>query len=196
MTDKKTTDKKIVIRTADISDAPMLLDIYSFYVENTAITFEYEVPTLEEFEERVKDTLKKYPYLVAEMDGRIVGYSYVGAFKSRAAYDWAVETTVYVHKDYKGIGIGKSLYEAIESITRKQNILNLEACIAYPAEGAEDAYLTKDSVLFHEKMGYRMVGEFCKCGYKFDKWYNMVWMEKHLGEHKVPQPPIILFSNF
>lgn len=196
MTDKKTTDKKIVIRTADISDAPMLLDIYSFYVENTAITFEYEVPTLEEFEERVKDTLKKYPYLVAEMDGRIVGYSYVGAFKSRAAYDWAVETTVYVHKDYKGMGIGKSLYEAIESITRKQNILNLEACIAYPAEGAEDAYLTKDSVLFHEKMGYRMVGEFCKCGYKFDKWYNMVWMEKHLGEHKVPQPPIILFSNF
>lgn len=196
MTDKKTTDKKIVIRTADISDAPKLLDIYSFYVENTAITFEYEVPTLEEFEERVKDTLKKYPYLVAEMDGRIVGYSYVGAFKSRAAYDWAVETTVYVHKDYKGMGIGKSLYEAIESITRKQNILNLEACIAYPAEGAEDAYLTKDSVLFHEKMGYRMVGEFCKCGYKFDKWYNMVWMEKHLGEHKVPQPPIILFSNF
>ena len=185
--------KNIEIRVATEADAEKLLKIYTYYVENTAITFDYEVPTLEEFAGRITETLKKYPYLVAIAEGEIVGYAYVNPFKNRAAYDWAVETTVYVQKDKKGLGIGKVLYLKLEEILAKQNILNMEACIAYTE--IEDEYLTNASVRFHEKLGYRMVGEFKKCGYKFNRWYNMVWMEKHIGEHREVQEKVKLFSE-
>lgn len=172
----------VKIRTATPADAAELLKIYAPYVENTAITFEYEIPTVQEFEGRIRNVLKKFPYLVAELDGEIVGYAYVSPFHERAAYQWGVETTVYVRGDKKKHGIGKALYEALEKILALQNILNLNACIGYPK--VEDEHLTKNSVQFHERMGYRFVGEFYKCGYKFGRWYNMVWMEKHIGEHK------------
>lgn len=184
----------IKIRLAKTDDIPELLKIYSYYVEKTAITFEYTTPSQEEFENRMSHILKKYPYLVAEIDGQIVGYSYASAFHERAAYEWAAEATVYVHKDCKKMGIGRKMYEVLEQILKRQNILNMEACIAYPSE-TEDEYLTFDSVKFHEKMGYRMVGEFQKCGYKFEKWYGMVWMEKHIGEHRIPTSPVIPFGN-
>lgn len=89
-------DSEITIRTAAIEDAQALLDIYAYYVEETAITYEYDVPSLAEFESRIAHTLEKYPYLVAEMDGKIVGYSYAGAFHPRAAYHWGAEMTVYL----------------------------------------------------------------------------------------------------
>ncbi|MFW5646369.1 GNAT family N-acetyltransferase [Acetivibrio ethanolgignens] len=181
------------IRVATEEDARELLEMYSYYVTSTAITFEYEVPSVEEFAGRICHVLEKYPYLVAASEGKIVGYAYVSPFKARAAYDWAVETSIYVHKDKKAMGIGKGLYEELEKILKKQNILNLEACIAYP--DTEDEYLTKDSVKFHEKLGYRMVGEFHQCGYKFNRWYNMVWMEKHIGEHKEGQEPVKRFGE-
>lgn len=85
----------IKIRTVTENDAEQLLEIYAPYVEKTAITFEYEVPSVEEFKSRIKRTLKKYPYFVTESDGKIVGYAYDGEFKERAAYDWAVETSIY-----------------------------------------------------------------------------------------------------
>ena len=91
-----------------------------------------------------------------------------------------------VDESARGQGIGKALYEALEKILALQNILNLNACIGYPE--LEDEHLTKNSVQFHERMGYRFVGEFYKCGYKFGRWYNMVWMEKHIGEH--PDVPL------
>lgn len=185
--------KNIRIRIATVDDAAELLAIYAYYVTNTAITFEYDVPTKEEFESRISNTLEKYPYLVAELDEKIVGYAYAGTFKARAAYQWSVETSIYVHKYYKHMGIGKVLYEALENILKSQNILNVNACIAYPPQ--EDAYLTKDSVNFHEKLGYRLVGEFHKSGYKFNRWYNMVWMEKFIGEHVENQPEVIEFSD-
>jgi len=184
---------EISLRIATPLDAADLLEIYAYYVEHTAITFEYTVPSLEEFEERIRHTLQRYPYIVAEEKGHIIGYVYAGAFKSRAAYDWCVETSIYVHKDHKKRGLGKLLYEALERILKAQNILNLNACIAYSAK--EDAFLTKDSVFFHEKMGYRMVGEFHQCGYKVGRWYNMVWMEKMVGEHLDHQPPVIPFPD-
>lgn len=79
-------------------------------------------------------------------------------------------------------GIGRRLYEELENILKQQGILNVNACIAYPQ--VKDEYLTKDSVLFHEKLGYTMVGIFHQCGYKFHRWYDMVWMEKFIGEHR------------
>jgi len=169
------------IRIATKEDAKELLAIYAPYVEKTAITFEYDVPTVEEFERRIVHTLEKYPYLVAENDGEILGYAYAGTFYGRAAYDWCVETTVYVRENQKKNGIGKQLYSELENILRKQNVLNLYACVAYTK--IEDEYLTKNSVRFHEHLGYRLIGEFRKCGYKFGRWYDMVWMEKYIGEH-------------
>lgn len=183
----------ISIRVAQVQDAPKLAAIYAPYVRNTAITFEYEVPSAEEFAERIERTLKRYPYLAAEADGEIVGYAYAGPFHERAVYRWAVETSIYVQQDKRGMGIGKALYDSLEAVLRAQNIVNLNACIASPR--TEDEHLTRASILFHERMGYRMVGEFNQCGYKFRRWYNMVWMEKMIGEHLEDQPDVIWFSD-
>ena len=168
----------MLIRSAATEDADRLLEIYSYYVENTAISFEYETPSLEEFRGRISQTLEKYPYLVAEEDGLIQGYSYAGVFKGRAAYDHCCEVTIYLDRDSKGKGYGRALYEALEDALKKQGILNLYACIGDPI--VEDEYLTKDSEKFHQHMGYTKVGEFHKCGYKFGRWYNMIWMEKFI----------------
>ena len=183
----------ITIRPAKKEDAAELLAIYTPYVKQTAITFEYEVPSIQEFAKRITDTVQKYPYFVAECGSELVGYAYAGPFKERAAYDWAVETSIYVKMDRRQLGIGKKLYEALEAALQKQGILNVNACIAYPK--TEDEHLTKDSVYFHEKCGYTMVGKFHSCGYKFDRWYDMVWMEKMIGEHKSPQEPVRWFPE-
>ncbi len=181
----------ITIRTAKKSDAAELLRIYAPYVKETAITFEYDVPSEQEFAERIAKTMEKYPYLAAEIDGTLVGYAYAGAFHARAAYDWAVETSIYVDRNRKRQGIGEHLYQALEDRLKAMGIVNLNACIAYPRE--KDPYLTADSVRFHETLGYRLVGRFDSCGYKFDRWYDMVWMEKHIGRHTRPQPPVRWF---
>ena len=184
---------KPTIRVATIDDAQELLNIYAPYVMKTAITFEYDVPGIREFEARIADTQEKYPYLVAEYDGEILGYACTHAFHERAAYGWSVETTIYLREDKTRLGIGGMLYEALERISRAQNILNMNACIGYPE--TEDEHLTLNSVRFHEHMGYRMVGTFHNCGYKFDNWYHMVWMEKIIGKHGSPPPPVIPFSD-
>lgn len=182
-----------MIRIATEQDAERLLKIYAYYVEHTAITFEYEVPSVEEFKRRIRKTLSRYPYLVLECDGEIMGYAYAGAFKERKAYDWAVETTIYIDKDARKKGLGKELYQALEKALALQNVINLNACIAYPA--AEDEYLTKNSVQYHEHLGYRLAGEFHKCGYKFGRWYNMVWMEKCISSHPDHPLPVKRFEE-
>lgn len=171
----------VQIRVARLTDAPELVNIYAPYVKKTVISFEYEVPTVDEFRDRMANTLKKYPYIVAERQQQIVGYAYVGPFKGRQAYDWSVETSIYVATDERHHGVGKKLYEALENICRTMGILNMNACIGYPEK--EDQYLTKNSAEFHAHLGYRMVGEFHQCGYKFGRWYDMVWMEKIIGQH-------------
>ena len=183
----------LLIRFAKMEDAEELLALYTPYVTDTVITFEYEVPSLEEFKDRMRQTMKKYPYLVAEQNGEILGYSCAGAFKGRAAYDWAVETSIYVDENVKHKGVGRKLHEALETVLKEQGILNMEACIGYPE--VEDEYLDKNSVNFHAHMGYRMIGEFKKCGYKFNRWYDMVWMEKMIGEHSKNQKEVILFRE-
>ena len=116
---------KLQIRVATKEDAEALLAIYAPYVEKTAITFEYEVPSIEEFRCRIQETLKKYPYLVAEKNRRIVGYAYASCFKNRAAYDWCVETSIYVNYDLKRCGIGKKLYLALEKALKAQHFKRL-----------------------------------------------------------------------
>ena len=171
-----------MIRSATEKDAPRLLEIYSYYVENTAITFEYEIPSLEDFQGRIRHTLARYPYLVFEENGIVLGYAYAGVFKNRAAYDRSCEVSVYVDHTAAGQGYGRKLYEALEAELASQGILNLYACIAHPI--IEDEYLTKNSEQFHQHLGYTKVGEFHQCGYKFNRWYNMIWMEKIIGDHQ------------
>lgn len=191
--EEKNMNETIKLRTARPDDAEELLKIYAPYVENTAITFEYEVPSVAEFRARIENTLKKYPYIVAERDGELLGYAYTGPFKSRAAYNWAAETSIYVKESQKGLGLGRKLYEAIETISRMQNILNLNACIAYPK--VDDEYLTKNSAKFHEHLGFKYVGEFHDCAYKFGRWYNMIWMEISLGEHMAVPAAVVAFCD-
>lgn len=170
------------IRNASIEDAERILEIYAYYVKNTAITFEYDVPTLEEFQDRIKNIRKRYPYLVIERDGIIQGYAYAGTFVGRAAYDWSCETTIYLDHNAQKRGMGRKIYEALEDRLRQMGILNLYACIGYPEQ--EDEYLNRNSADFHAHLGFKKAGEFHKCGYKFGRWYNMIWMEKIIGEHQ------------
>lgn len=159
-----------------------MLAIYAPYVQQTAITFEYDVPTLDDFRQRLQKVQSRYPWVVAEEDGRIVGYAYASAFKERAAYQWAVETSIYVDGSMKRCGIGRLLHDALEERLKAQGILNMNACISYIVP--EDEYLTLDSVRFHERLGYQKVAHFHQCGKKFGRWYDMIWMEKMIGEHK------------
>jgi Sortase and related acyltransferases len=181
------------IRMATIADAKEILEIYAPYVKNTAITFEYDVPSLEVFADRMRKILKKYPYIVALDHHQIIGFAYASAFKERAAYDWTVETTIYIRQDYRGKGIGKKLYLTLEGILKRQNVLNLNACIAYTS--IENEILTNASTYFHERLGYRKVAHFTKCGYKFGTWYDVIWMEKMIGEHSTNPKPFIPISE-
>ena len=132
-------EEALLLRAAAPEDAAALLAIYAPYVTDTAITFEYDVPSEAEFAERIRRTLERYPYLVAERGGVCVGYAYAGAFKERAAYAWGVETSIYVRRTERRTGVGGKLYAALEEILRMQNVLNLNACIAVPAQ--PDRYL-------------------------------------------------------
>ena len=174
------------IRIAKPEDAKELLNIYKYYVENTTITFEYETPTVEEFENRIKNTLIKYPYIVAEENNKIYGYAYASSFKERRAYDWCVETSIYVKANNSRSGIGTLLYTELEKILKLQNIINLNACIAYPNKRSEN---------FHKKFGYKTVAHFTKCGYKLGQWSDMIWMEKFIGEHVSNPKEVTFFSE-
>ena len=183
----------IAVRNAALEDAERILEIYDHYVKNTAITFEYETPSLKEFKERMERTMQKYPYLVILRDGRIEGYAYAGPFVGRAAYDWSCEMTVYLDHRAQKCGMGRTIYEALERALHDMGILNLYACIGYPEN--DDEYLTSNSADFHAHLGFVKVGEFHKCGYKFDRWYNMIWMEKIIGEHTTASPSIICYPD-
>lgn len=172
----------ISIRFARQEDAKELLKIYAYYVTDTAISFETEVPSEEEFKLRIEEVLKSYPFIVACKDDEILGYAYLHSFVGRKAYELSAETTIYLNQDKKKMGIGKKLYSVLEDIAKAQNITNLYSCIGYVDK--EDEYLNNNSVQFHEHIGFRMVGKFENCGHKFGRWYHMVWMEKIIGEHK------------
>ena len=171
----------IIIRNATPADAEAIREIYAPYVTDTAITFEYDVPSAEEMRRRMEKVQKKYPWLVAEEDGKVVGYAYASPFKERAAYQWAVETSLYINRNAKRKGIGTQLHNALEAALKTQGILNMNACISYVEP--EDEHLTWDSVHFHQRMGYTKVAHFHLCGKKFARWYDMIWMEKLIGNH-------------
>lgn len=183
----------LIVRDAVMADAQRILEIYDYYVKNTAITFEYDTPSAGEFKARMERTMRRYPYLVIAEDDAVQGFAYAGPFIGRAAYDWSCELTVYLDHAARKRGMGRILYEALEARLRDMGILNLYACIGYPE--VNDEYLTTNSADFHTHMGFVKAGEFHKCGYKFGRWYSMIWMEKMIGAHSARQAPVVRYPE-
>ena len=184
---------KMEIRLATVEDAEAILAIYAPYVRNTAVTFEYDVPEIREFRSRVENTLNNYPYLVATEEGKIVGYAYAGPFGKRAAYQHSAEMSIYLDERCRQRGIGSRLYRELEKRLLRQNVFNVYAGVT-ASERKNDAFVTDASIRFHEKTGYRRIGEYHLCGYKFDQWYSVVWLGKELGNRPEKPAPFIPFS--
>ena len=183
----------ITVRDARFEDAPRLLEIYGYYVKNTAISFEIDMPSPEEFKNRMRDIKHHYPYLVIENDGLIEGYAYAHLFVGREAYSYSAETTIYLDHDSQGLGYGKKLYEEHEKRLAQMGITNLYACIGVTSN--EDTYLTNNSRDFHSHIGYKCVGVFENCGRKFGRWYDMIWMEKLIGDHAEAPDPVKWYEH-
>ena len=158
-----------MIRAATLQDVPAILDIYRPFILNTAITFEYDVPTLAEFEQRFLSITKEHPWLVWEENGKVLGYAYAEKTFTRAAYQWAADLAIYLAPEAQGKGIGRKLYKAVEDIIRKQGY---HLCYGVVTSA------NKKSCAFHEAMGYVKRAEFPDCGYKFGNWYGTIWYEK------------------
>lgn len=184
---------EIIIRSARPEDAAALLAIYAPYVENTAISFEYEAPSLEDFRARVTHCLEKYPYLVAESEGKILGYAYAGAFHARKAYQWNAEVSIYLSPAAQGRGLGRKLYAAIVDALRDMGIIDVYAIVASPAK--EDEYLSHASELFHRHMGFETVAKLENCGHKFGRWYDVLWMKKTIGQRSDSPSDIIPYHK-
>ena len=167
------------IRLATRDDAAAILAIYGPYIANTAITFDEEIPTEEEYREKIAHVLENYPFLAAEEGGEIIGYAYASPFRPREAYRFTAETSIYVKPEYKGSGVGRALYRELERLLAKQNVHTAYACITC-TDREEDEHLPEGSIPFHEKVGYDYICEMNDCGYKFGKWYSIVWMGKEL----------------
>ena len=172
-------ENSLFIRDARITDAERLLEIYAHYVLNTAVSFEYTVPSLSEFAERIRKTKEKYPYLVCENGHTVIGYAYAGPYIPREANAWTAAASIYVDQAYRRRGAGSLLYEALEERLRRQGIVNLLAGAAYCEQ--EDQYLSHDSFLFHLKMGFVQAARMPGIGKKFGRWYDLLWMQKKIG---------------
>jgi len=166
-----------MLRIATEADVPAILDIYTPYITDTTITFEYEIPTLEEFTHRFRTITRDFPWLVWEEQGKILGYAYACRPFERAAYSWCAEPSIYLTSAAQGRGIGKKLYTALEGLLEMQGYQVLLALIT----GENFA-----SVRFHEKLGYAFAGELKTSGYKFGRWLSVFWMEKRV---KIVQNP-------
>ena len=166
----------IKIRSATPNDAAAIWSIYRYYVEHTAISFEITMPTQEQIRQRIEKVLCGFPYLVAELNGKVIGYAYAGHFIPREAYYHCAEVSIYISRENHRSGIGRMLYDALIGQLRDQGITQIYACIGVPE--IEDEYLTNNSAQFHAHMGFREVGRFCNSGKKFDRFYHMIWMEK------------------
>ncbi len=163
-----------MIRTATPADAGALLAIYAAYIDHTAITFEYEAPPLEEFAGRIRTVLAQLPWLVHEHDGRVTGYAYASKHRDRVAYQWSVETSVYIHPDCHRQGIARALYEALFALLRRQGYYNAYAGITLPNSKSER---------FHRSMGFAPVGVYQKVGYKLGQWHDVGWYHLTLQPH-------------
>lgn len=193
MNTKAEEKTNVTIRAAVIGDAPEVLDIYGYYVQHTAITYEYDIPSLTEFQERMRHILEKYPYLVALKGERIIGYAYASPYHPRAAYGWNAEMTIYLDHNERGHNVGQRLYTLLEQILQEQGIVNAVALITPPMTKDDEAVYA--SMHFHEKMGYELAGRIENSGYKFERWFDTITMQKQLNTPVSPMPSIKSFEE-
>ena len=171
-----------LIRITTAADAVSILDIYAPYIEKTSYTFETEVPTINSFKERINFYLQNWPWLVCEIEGAVAGYAYGGRHRERTAYQWSIESSVYVHDGYQRMGVAKALYTALIDILKLQGFRNLYAVINLPND---------KSVAFHEKSGFEYFATYKNVGYKLGRWKNVGWWQLPLNEYSAdPEPPI------
>jgi L-amino acid N-acyltransferase YncA len=167
------------IRTADVNDAEVMLGIYRPFVLETAISFETETPSLEEFQKRITEISENFPWLVLEQEGKLIAYAYASPFKSRCAYSWSVESTVYVHKDFQRKGLGKQLYLELIDRLKEQGVVNIIGGIALPNNA---------SVGLHESLGFKQVAQFKDVGFKLGKWWDVGYWQLQLQKPNMPEP--------
>lgn len=164
----------LTIRLVHPEDYSGILDIYAPYIQHTAISFEYKVPSFLDFSMRIEEVLAFHPWLVAEINDQIIGYAYAGKHRARKAYQWSAESSVYIAENYHGKGIGKVLYQTLFQVLRLQGIVNVYAGITLPNIKSES---------FHKAMGFTPVGIYHAVGYKFEKWHDVLWMEMSFRNH-------------
>lgn len=162
-----------LIRAAIFSDAPALLSIYRPFVESTAVSFETVVPTVEEFAARVARSLAGWQWLVAERDGRCVGYAYGTSHRERAAYRWSVEVSAYVHPAHHREGIGRALYQELFRDLAGKGFCNAFAGITLPNDA---------SAALHRSLGFEPIGTFKSIGRKFGRWHDVAWFQRMLRD--------------
>jgi L-amino acid N-acyltransferase YncA len=168
------------IRLAEESDADAIAAIYRPIVESTAISFETVAPDRDEIAHRLAGTLPSHPWLVCEMGGRVAGYAYATRHRVRGAYQWSVDTSVYVDHAYRGAGVGRGLYQSLFGILAAQGFFNAFAGIALPNSA---------SVGLHEAMGFALLGVYRRVGFKFGEWRDVGWWQLTLKAHE--EPPAI-----
>lgn len=176
---------ELTVREASEKDVPRLLEIYGPYVTDTVISFEYEIPSREDFAARLERIQERYPYLVCEEEGQIIGYAYADTYMIRPAYDWCVEVSIYVDRDRRGRGAGRELYAALFERLKKMHVRNLYAVITSENE---------KSIAFHGKMGFEPFAVFEKVGYKHGRWLDVTWMQLFLGEHE-EEPEAVIWAG-
>jgi phosphinothricin acetyltransferase len=163
----------LMIRDARASDAKALLDIYRPFVTDTAVSFELEPPTVAEFEARIAAAQSRWSWLVGERNGQIAGYAYASAFRTRAAYQWTVETSAYVDPAHRGQGVARALYLRLFEVLIAKGYCNAYAGIALPNDA---------SIAFHKSFGFTSVGVFHRGGWKFGTWHDISWWEVQLQD--------------
>ena len=163
------------IRFAKMEDLTQILAIYAPYVEETAVSFEYIVPTMEVFAARFQNITAQYPWLVWEEDGEVLGYAYGSAPFERAAFSWCAESSIYLRRDCRGRGIGKKLQLALEALLQMQGYQLLYALVTTDNPA---------SIAFHKALGFTHLAEFPGCGWKLNAWHGLVWLEKRLNPVK------------
>jgi phosphinothricin acetyltransferase len=162
-----------LIRSATLDDAPALLQIYRPFIENTAVSFEMQVPSINEFASRIDNSLKGWAWLVAEVDGQIAGYAYGGSHRERAAYRWSVETSVYLHHAFHRHGIASALYAELLDMLTEKGYCNAYAGATLPNDA---------SIGFHRSLGFEWIGVFKRVGWKFGQWHDVAWMHRVLRD--------------
>ena len=174
------------VRLASTNDARKIIEIYSPNILNAAVSFETEVPSIEEMQKRIVICLEIFPWIVCIVDGEMAGYVYASKHRERKAYQWSCDCTIYMNDEFKGKGIGKELYHLLFKILKLQGFRNVYAGITLPNEA---------SIALHEKCGFEKFAEYGNVGYKLGEWHTVGWWKLRLNDYDPDPPPPLKFSE-